>query len=115
MARAEQAVRDWEKLGLNRDPSDLVLRKPQLVSARARITAAEAAVDKAMRDLERTEIRAPYDCRIERTMNTKTAPTTTSKIKGPTREVTDHRARGSVVTVTPARPRICGRLRSART
>ncbi|NNM30702.1 MAG: efflux RND transporter periplasmic adaptor subunit [Akkermansiaceae bacterium] len=68
LARAEQARRDWGKLGVSREPNDLVLRKPQLASARARITASEAAVEKALRDLERTEIRAPYGCRIERTM-----------------------------------------------
>ena len=34
-ARAEQARRDWGKLGRG-DPSDLVMRKPQIVSAKAR-------------------------------------------------------------------------------
>ena len=63
-ARAEQARRDWAKLGRG-EPSDLVLRKPQIKSAKARIAAAQAAVDKAGRDLERTKLRAPYDCRVE--------------------------------------------------
>jgi RND family efflux transporter MFP subunit len=66
-ARKTQALRDWEKLGNGRKPSDLVKRVPQLASARAHILAAQASVDKASRDLERTEIRAPYSCRIERT------------------------------------------------
>jgi len=65
-ARAEQAQRDWQKLGRG-EPSDLVIRKPQIASARARISAAEAAVGKAMRDLERTKLRAPYDCRVQAT------------------------------------------------
>jgi RND family efflux transporter MFP subunit len=65
-ANGERARRDWGKLGRG-DPSDLVLRKPQLASARAALVSAEAAVDKALRDLERTEIRSLYSCRIERT------------------------------------------------
>lgn len=63
-ARASQAKRDWAKLGRG-EPSDLVLRKPQIKSAQARILAAEATVGKAERDLERTKLRAPYDCRVE--------------------------------------------------
>ncbi|MCP5536559.1 MAG: efflux RND transporter periplasmic adaptor subunit [Akkermansiaceae bacterium] len=63
-ARAEQAQRDWQKLGRG-EPSDLVLRKPQIASAKARIASAEAAVGKATRDLDRTKLRAPYDCRVE--------------------------------------------------
>jgi RND family efflux transporter MFP subunit len=65
-ARADQAGRDWGKLGRG-EASDLVLRKPQIESAQAHITAATAAVGKAKRDLERTKLRAPYDCRVEAT------------------------------------------------
>ena len=65
-ANAERARRDWENLGRG-EASDLVLRKPQLASARAAVTSAEASVAKALRDLERTEVRALYACRIERT------------------------------------------------
>jgi RND family efflux transporter MFP subunit len=65
-ARAGQALRDWGKLGRG-EPSGLVLRKPQIVSAKARITAAEAAVEKAARDLDRTKLRAPYHCRVAAT------------------------------------------------
>ena len=65
-ARAEQSRRDWAKLGRGK-PSDLVLGKPQIVSARARVKASEAGVARAKRDLERTKLRAPYDCLIERT------------------------------------------------
>ncbi len=66
-ARATQAERDWQKLGSGSPPSDLVLRKPQLASAAARVTAAEAAVTKAHRDREQTVIRAPYDGRVRTT------------------------------------------------
>jgi len=63
-ARAEQGEREWKKLGSTQPPSDLVLRKPQLTSATARVTAATGAVEKAQRDLERTRIIAPFACRI---------------------------------------------------
>ena len=66
-ARVEQAVRDWNKLSPNEKPSDLVLRKPQRASAEARVRAADDAVFKAKRDLERTKIRAPFDGRLKAT------------------------------------------------
>lgn len=64
MARATQARRDWEKLGRG-TPSKLVLREPQITSAKARVSAAKEALGKALRDSERTKIRAPYDCRVQ--------------------------------------------------
>lgn len=62
-AAAEQARRDWDRLGEG-EPSDLTLRKPQLEQARAAVASAEAAVAKAERDLAKTRIRAPYDGRV---------------------------------------------------
>jgi RND family efflux transporter MFP subunit len=60
-ARSEQALKDWQNLGRQGQPSDLVLRKPQLADAKANVSAAEADVQKARRDLERTRITVPYD------------------------------------------------------
>lgn len=60
-ARVEQATRDWQNLGRDSTPSDLVLRKPQLAEAQANVDAAEADLQKAERDLYRTRIRVPYD------------------------------------------------------
>jgi len=65
--RKAQALRDWVKIGNGEKASELVRRVPQIASAKAKITAAEAALGKARRDLSRTEIRVPYDCRLERT------------------------------------------------
>jgi RND family efflux transporter MFP subunit len=59
-ARSEQALKDWDSLGRQGEPSDLVLRKPQLADAQANVQAAEADVDKARRDLQRTSIQVPY-------------------------------------------------------
>ena len=60
-ARSEQALKDWINMGKQGQPSDLGLRKPQLADARANVSAAEADVQKARRDLERTRITVPYD------------------------------------------------------
>lgn len=62
-SRSEQARRDWEQLhgSKGRQPSDLVLRIPQLKQAQASVQASEAAVARAKRNLERTRISLPYD------------------------------------------------------
>jgi RND family efflux transporter MFP subunit len=59
-ALAEQALADWKAMGQG-EPSELTLRKPQLAQAEARIESAQAALNRAKRDLRRTEVRAPYD------------------------------------------------------
>jgi RND family efflux transporter MFP subunit len=63
-ARAEQAVRDWNKLAPGQPPTDLAARKPQLLSAESRVRAAEDSLERARRDLERTRIRAPFAGRV---------------------------------------------------
>ena len=64
-ALANFALDDWKTLqDLNASTgpiSDLALRKPQLAEAIAELTSAEAALEKAQEDLNRTSIRAPYD------------------------------------------------------
>ena len=60
-ARSEQALKDWQNMGKPGQPSALGLRKPQMADARANVSAAEADVEKARRDLERTQITVPYD------------------------------------------------------
>ena len=66
-ARADQAARDWEKIGGGKIASDLVLRVPFLKSANARVAAAIAAREKAEVDLIQTKIVAPFDCRVRST------------------------------------------------
>ena len=66
-AKAEQSVREWERLGHGEVPSSLVKREPQLASAKAHLEAAEAGARKAARDLKRTVLRAPYRGAILRT------------------------------------------------
>ena len=60
-ASAEQAKKDWERLGFSGEPNDRVLRKPQLDAAQAQYNAARSSNEKANLDLSRTQIRAPYD------------------------------------------------------
>lgn len=43
---------------------DLVLRQPQLNAAKARVTAARAALQQARLNLERTTVKAPFDAHI---------------------------------------------------
>ncbi|MGI9202928.1 MAG: efflux RND transporter periplasmic adaptor subunit [Woeseiaceae bacterium] len=65
-ALSNQAHEDWERLGNTGDAPDLVLRVPQLEAARARVSSAESALQKANLDLERTRIVAPFSGRILR-------------------------------------------------
>jgi multidrug efflux system membrane fusion protein len=63
-AQAEQARQDWDKLGMGGKPGDLTLRRPQLENRRAEVAAAQARMERAETDLERTRIRAPYAGRV---------------------------------------------------
>jgi len=63
-ARAEQARRDWKRLGETGEPGPLVLRTPQLEGARAAVASAEARLTQARLALERTKIVAPYAGRV---------------------------------------------------
>ena len=64
-ARSEQALIDWRRIGdPDEPPSALVLRKPQLQAAQARVISARSALAKAQLALERTQVRAPFDGRM---------------------------------------------------
>lgn len=67
-ARAKQARLNWEDIGYKEEPSPLVLRVPQLKEAHANVTAAQADLDQAQRNLERAKIRAPFDGRVKTRM-----------------------------------------------
>jgi len=64
--RQKVAEKDLAVLGDTIDETNLalVLRTPQIESIRAEMKAAEAAVEQAKLDLERTRVRAPFDAHI---------------------------------------------------
>ena len=64
LARANQAEREWKRLGQRGKADDLVLRKPQVASARAAVNGAKARLAQRDLDLERTRIAAPYAGRV---------------------------------------------------
>ncbi len=64
--RARQAQREWRDLG-NHEANELFLRKPQLTAAEAGVASARARVAQAQLNLERTQIRVPFDGRVRAT------------------------------------------------
>ncbi|MUP46826.1 efflux RND transporter periplasmic adaptor subunit [Gramella sp. BOM4] len=67
MGRQEVAEQDLQLVGgdsLSNRQRSLVLREPQLNAVKARIQAAQAAVEQAEINLARTSIRAPFDAHI---------------------------------------------------
>ena len=62
-AEAEVAQWGWDRIGTGQARA-LTLREPQIASAKAGLAAAEANLDTARRNLERTEVRAPYAGRV---------------------------------------------------
>ena len=67
VAQGKVAEREW-KLITDSSPTELSLRKPQLAQELARVKSAQAAILRAKRNLQRTEIRAPYDAMIDSRM-----------------------------------------------
>lgn len=66
LGRQDLALKDYKELEgtISSEYKSLVLRAPQLDTARSRVEAAEAAVRRAELDLERTRIRAPFAAHI---------------------------------------------------
>ena len=67
-ARAKQARLNWEDLGYDGEPSELVLRIPQLRESKANVDAAQAALTQAERNLAKTKVRAPFDGQVRSRM-----------------------------------------------
>ncbi|MCH9649145.1 MAG: efflux RND transporter periplasmic adaptor subunit [Deltaproteobacteria bacterium] len=63
-AEAALAKAEWQELGEGRVASPLVLRLPQVEEAKAVVQAAEASLQVAKLNLERTTIRSPYAGRV---------------------------------------------------
>ena len=63
-ARAKQARLNWDDLGYEDEPSDLVLRIPHLKLSQSQLKRANEQLLSAQRNLERTKVRAPFDGRV---------------------------------------------------
>ena len=64
VAHGKVAKKEWDQI-TDTSPTELSLRKPQLAKELARVKSAQAAILRAERNLQRTEIRSPYDAMIE--------------------------------------------------
>lgn len=63
-AEAAQAEANWKQMALTSAPTDLTLHRPQLAQAEAARAAAQAKLEQAQRDLQRTQLIAPYSGRL---------------------------------------------------
>ena len=64
-AEAQVARKEWEQLHPNTEPaSPLVLRRPQIRQAEAKLESAKAQLESAKLNLERTRLSLPFDVRI---------------------------------------------------
>ena len=61
---AKLARTEWQKIGKGEAPP-LVLREPQVKQAEASLAAAKATYEQAALNLQRTQVKAPYDCRVK--------------------------------------------------
>jgi len=66
-ARSDQARRDWSKQKNNQPGTDYALRVPQLKAVKASLNTARAQLALAELNLERTQVKASYDGRIQQT------------------------------------------------
>ena len=63
-AQAEQAAQAWRLSGQQGEPSDRVLRKPQLKAAAAQVESARSSVRLARLSLDKTRVIAPFDGQV---------------------------------------------------
>ncbi|NVK88881.1 MAG: efflux RND transporter periplasmic adaptor subunit [Gammaproteobacteria bacterium] len=68
LAQAELAEKEWNIRPQNEAARELALRKPQVAAAKKALEAAKARLAKAKLNLERTEVRAPFDGKVLRQM-----------------------------------------------
>ncbi|MGJ8632605.1 MAG: efflux RND transporter periplasmic adaptor subunit [Luteolibacter sp.] len=63
-AKVQQAQLDWKALGSGKPLNPLVLREPYLKAAEAKLASSMEEAARARRDVERTEILAPFDAGV---------------------------------------------------
>ncbi|MFT7200888.1 MAG: multidrug efflux system membrane fusion protein [Glaciecola sp.] len=68
VAQADLAAQEWNERPNNDAAQLLALRKPQVAAAKAAMQASKARLNNAKLDLERTQIRAPFDGKVLKQM-----------------------------------------------
>jgi len=63
---ASIAQEEWKRLGKKEQANPLVLREPQLAEAKASLEGAQASLKQAELNLQRTQIRAPFNGRVRK-------------------------------------------------
>ncbi|MEM7230547.1 MAG: efflux RND transporter periplasmic adaptor subunit [Planctomycetota bacterium] len=61
---SDLAVAEWKLRNPDKEPPPLVARVPQLAEAQAAVDAADARLEQATRDLERTKVKVPFPGRV---------------------------------------------------
>lgn len=63
-SKSEQAQREWNSANLTTPATAFALRKPQLAAAQASLQSAQAKLNQALLNLQRTAIQAPYNGKV---------------------------------------------------
>jgi RND family efflux transporter MFP subunit len=63
-SQAQVARKEWESINTGAEPNPLVVYEPQMKDARASLKSAEAAVERARVDLDRTRVLVPFNSRV---------------------------------------------------
>ncbi len=64
LAEAERSRAEWRMVHPKKPPPPLVAKVPQVEEAKALLSYARATLKRALKDLERTEIRSPFKARV---------------------------------------------------
>lgn len=64
ISKSEQAQREWNSANLTTPATPFALRKPQLAAAQASLQSAQAKLNQALLNLQRTSIQAPYNGKV---------------------------------------------------
>tara|TARA_R110001592_G_scaffold175308_1_gene414329 strand:+ start:12035 stop:13219 length:1185 start_codon:yes stop_codon:yes gene_type:complete len=64
IALGQQAEANWKKIGQSKIATSLALRKPHLIAAKAQVRSAQALLEQAKLNLEKTAVVAPYSGKV---------------------------------------------------
>jgi len=66
-SQARVARREWDRIHIKdkEEPNPLVVYEPQMKNAKAGLASAKADQDKMLKNIERTKVRAPFNCMVK--------------------------------------------------